>query len=310
MSHLGGHDRTRSSILVRSAYSHNTRVRYEAALRGFLEWIRQHNYDAHDNDEIDALLMEYLDDLYLRGGGKQAAINTVFGLIMHIPALRTRLPTARLALRGWEKLRPSESYPPLTWELTVVIAIQMLRAGRRPEAVATVLAFDCYLRISEMVGLLVGDVVDTGDHRLGAVYRGVACRLRHTKTGPNQWVEVEDAAVRTLLLSLKRGSRRDKIFGFTAGSYRRLFKRVCAGLGLSSGYVPHSLRHGGATRDFLSGRPLEDILVRGRWASTKSARRYIQGGRSMLLATEVPPAIAEVGCVLASDLLASFSLAQ
>ena len=271
MSHHAGQGRTRSSALVRSAYSRNTRSRYDMALRGFLEWITDHNHDAHDFDEIDALLTEYLDDLYLRGGGKQAAINTVFGLIMHIPALRTRLPTARLALRGWEKLRPSESYPPLTWELTVVIAVQMLRAGRRPEAVATVLAFDCYLRISEMVALRVGDVVDSGDHRLGAVYRGVACRLRYTKTGPNQWVEVEDAAVQTLLLGLKRGSRRDKIFGFTAGSYRSLFKRVCAGLGLSSGYVPHSLRHGGATRDFLSGRPLEDILVRGRWASTKSA---------------------------------------
>ena len=100
MSHHAGQGRTRSSALVRSAYSRNTRSRYDMALRGFLEWITDHNHDAHDFDEIDALLTEYLDDLYLRGGGKQAAINTVFGLIMHIPALRTRLPTARLALRG------------------------------------------------------------------------------------------------------------------------------------------------------------------------------------------------------------------
>ena len=310
MSHHAGQGRTRSSALVRSAYSRNTRSRYDMALRGFLEWITDHNHDAHDFDEIDALLTEYLDDLYLRGGGKQAAINTVFGLIMHIPALRTRLPTARLALRGWEKLRPSESYPPLTWELTVVIAVQMLRAGRRPEAVATVLAFDCYLRISEMVALRVGDVVDSGDHRLGPCVprRGLSASL-HQDWAQSMGGSGRRGGANFVARPQARVSAGQNLC-FTAGSYRSLFKRVCAGLGLSSGYVPHSLRHGGATRDFLSGRPLEDILVRGRWASTKSARRYIQGGRSMLLATEVPPAIAEVGCVLASDLLASFSLAQ
>ena len=50
--------------------------------------------------------------------------------------------------------------------------------------------------------------------------------------------------------------------------------------------------------------------MRGRWASTKSARRYIQAGRAMLLATEVPVDVAEVGSTLAHDLLLSFSLAQ
>ena len=81
-------------------------------------------------------------------------------------------------------------------------------------------------------------------------------------------------------------------------------------LGLSSLYVVHSLRHGGATRDHLRGRPLEDILMRGRWASTKSARRYVQAGRSLLLATKVPRRIVELGTIIASDLIHTFSLPQ
>src|SRR5690349_2648427 len=43
------------------------------------------------------------------------------------------------------------------------------------------------------------------------------------------------------------------------------FKSTCAALGLSERYVPHSLRHGGATRLHLQGVSIEDILLRGRW---------------------------------------------
>jgi len=39
---------------------------------------------------------------------------------------------------------------------------------------------------------------------------------------------------------------------------------VCRELGLSAAYVPHSLRHGGATRLHMAGVPLDDILMRGR----------------------------------------------
>ena len=57
-------------------------------------------------------------------------------------------------------------------------------------------------------------------------------------------------------------------------------------------YVPHSLRHGGATCDYLyaGGESLEDILFRGRWASMKSTRQYIQQGPALMAAasTRIP----------------------
>ena len=43
---------------------------------------------------------------------------------------------------------------------------------------------------------------------------------------------------------------------------------------------------------------LEDILQRGRWASTKSARHHIQAGRSLLLSMTVPPKMARWGATL------------
>ena len=40
--------------------------------------------------------------------------------------------------------------------------------------------------------------------------------------------------------------------------------------------VFYSLRRGGATWDFLSYQSMERTLLRGRWASTSSARVYLQ----------------------------------
>jgi hypothetical protein len=39
---------------------------------------------------------------------------------------------------------------------------------------------------------------------------------------------------------------------------------------------------------------MEDIMLRGRWESNKTSRRYIQSGKALLLAAKVPAAVAEV----------------
>ena len=303
--------RRADNFLIEAAFAPSTVRRYTAAVRAFLEWIFDNNYQLSSTSEVDELLLEYLHDFYLAGGSKGAANNVVYGIIMLLPGVRHRIPSSRLALRGWSRLHPPQSYPPLTWELAVVIGVQMTRSGHFAEGLATVLGFHCYLRLGEICNLRVSDVADSGDARVGCEYRGMALRLRTTKTGPNQWVEVKDAAVIALLRQRLSGRRSGTFaFGFSASSYRRLFKAVLSNLGLRSSYVPHSLRHGGATRDHLLGASLEHVLMRGRWASTKSARHYIQAGRAMLLANDVPRPVADLGTLFASDLVSSFSLAQ
>ena len=95
-----------------------------------------------------------------------------------------------------------------------------------------------------------------------------------------------------------------------ASAFYRHFKHACADLGLSKSYVPHSLRHGGATHDFLRGLSLEDILHIGRWASIKSARHYVQEGRALLLSTSVPRDISALSRVLVPRILLAMSLTQ
>ena len=78
--------------------------------------------------------------------------------------------------------------------------------------------------------------------------------LRQTKTGPNQFVTVVDRSVDSLLRSLLVGLRRDDhVFGFTQAALGRSIRAVCGLHGLSQRYVPHSLRHGGATALHLAG---------------------------------------------------------
>ena len=115
---------------------------------------------------------------------------TFYGIVMLRPRLKRELPSAAAALAGWKRLRPGESWPPITWELAVLVATCMARWSYGRHAVGCLLAFDCMLRGGELIGLRKSDVAVASDLRMGAEYRGMSLRLRHTKTGPNQWVEV------------------------------------------------------------------------------------------------------------------------
>lgn len=302
-------------FLIQSSVSSGTVHKYTRAVRAFISWCDENSYDINSDEEMDELLTLYFHDMYQNnnGGGRSLADDTFWGILKFRPRYHDKLHCAYASLRGWARLQPGTSYPPLTWELTVMIAATMAANGYHRHAVACVLAFDCFLRVGELVNIRVADIATTADRRIGAEYRGVAIRLRTTKTGSNQWVQVHDKQVQQLLLSLRRdnGGRGgdNNIFGFSASSFRSVFKQACACLRLSSRYVPHSLRHGGATRWHLLGRSVDDILIRGRWASTNSARRYIQAGRALLLTVDVAPALIATARTLTRDLVRSLTLA-
>ena len=207
-------------------------------------------------------------------------------------------------------IAPSQSHPPLTWPICVALAATMTKSGHFEMGVATLLAFDCYLRISEHLQLLVGDVALANDPRLGGALNQTlgAIRFAKAKTGKNQWVTIRNTEILQLLSVLMQGKAiKDKVFGFTESAYRYIWKKSLSALGLAHiGYVPHSTRHGGATADDLAGISLENIVMRGRWKSTESARIYIQSGRALLLTIQSPAAVHELGTQLSMKLFANF----
>jgi hypothetical protein len=287
----------RKTFLLRAATSVSTRRRYTEALILFLTWLEDAGEDPASPRELDECLAEWCHELYILKGGncRSHAENAYSACIHFLPFLKGQFHVTSLALRGWRRLKPSVSYPPMTLDVAAVVAAHMLFSGRRDLAIATLLAHHCYLRVGELTSIKIRDVADKQDSRLGSAFSGVAIRLPSTKTGQNQWVEVRSSAIQSLLRAEVDRARSKCLFNFGASTYRKHFKSTCASLGLSNNYVPHSLRHGGATHDHLSGVPLEEILRRGRWASTKSARHYIQSGRALLLTTAVPQPVSELG---------------
>lgn len=304
-------------FLLEAGYTAKTKKDYINAVNEFLSWCDDHGLEADDYYELDDLLSDFMHHVYIerKSKGRHLCANALNGICMLLPRARGQLVVASRILLRWGKAHPSVAYPPLTWELAVTIAVQMIVSGYHRFAVATVLAFDCLMRLNEFMGLRGEDVVDggaAGEHRLGMEYRKMAIRIRRAKTGQNQSVEVDDPDVAQIVrVALKGKAAGGFLFGGPreSGAYYRVFKACCAELGLSQAYVPHSLRHGGATRLHLRGVPIDDILQRGRWEATKSARRYIQSTKAIAIGTSVPDHLKSMSATLSKDVARSFACA-
>lgn len=317
-------------MLLLAPYAESTFIRYRSSTRTFLKWCKLQQLPAVSTvDHLDELVARFIQRKFdERGGvGFNNAANLVHGLVMFMPRLKGRLPLSNRSLLGWRKLRPPQPHPPLTRPLACAIAVELARMGMMRYAVATLLAFDALLRVNEFMNLRVEDVILPDDRRLGAIkpldassdskaaYTGAAIRLRFTKTGTEQFVTIRDKDVIFLLRLAMQGLKPwDYLFPASsadrAASFRRAFSKARDNLRLDKRFVPHSLRHGGATYLKLCGWSVDDIRERGRWKATDSAFHYIQSGRALLLVTRVPPHLLLAAETLGENVLASLSIAQ
>ena len=305
-------------FLLEGNYTKDTKRRYKMAVSEFVRWCCDRGFDDwYSIGSLDDSLVDYCHWWYLGGNGanilgkgRQKMVNTVYGIYMLQPRLRNLLKGSEAALRGWVRMHPPVARPPLSWDVSVAISIQLLRIGRKDMALATLVMFDGLLRISECINIKKKHVSYPGDVRFSGVFNKFGIALAKTKTGANQWAELRMLQVKQLLQdhlgSLPHANSR--IFGFSADHYRNYFKSACASLGLRDIYRPHSLRHGGATYLNLCGYSIEQILLIGRWLSNKSARHYIQSGRAILLRTDVPLRIIQFGKCFSSHLPFIWSL--
>src|SRR6185312_13427700 len=273
--------------LLQAGYAKSTTKKYHTAVRDFYGWCKTTTENPCDVEQLDECLADYFHVMYeeREGKGKQKARDTLYGIEMYLPRVKGQLLIAGRVVNRWNKLHVAESYPPLTWDLAALVGVHMATTGHFRFGVGAVLAFDCLLRCGELCNLRREDVAFPKDRRMGVEYKITTLSIRVAKTGRNQSVTVADPEVVTLLRHVVTATKPGGLL-FPGGSsrFRDAFKRACSELGLSPKYVPHSLRHGGATRLYLKDVKVEDIMVRGRWASSKSARTYIQASRAVLMA--------------------------
>jgi integrase len=260
---------------------------------------------------LDRLLAVYIQHSFDTASPFTYAAHALHAVVYHRPDVKSQLYISRQCLKGWERVKTTASHPPLTWELTVAIACWLARAGFHAPAVAMLVAFDCYLRVGELTRIRLRDVVMPSDARMGDAHTGMAVCLARTKTGLNQSVALHRPAVAAVLCgwiqsiqSLSGPDANPVIFPFSADRLRHLMRTACVHLGVGhTAYVPHSLRHGGATADFLLSGSIERVQFRGRWKSMESVRTYVQTARALLAAQAVPATLNALGKQLSAELV-------
>ena len=304
MTDLSGPRRRR---LADRVIKEETLVKYnENALR-FQEWMRESGYTCNvrvieELDEALALWVEKMFDMDPSRRNRTKCVYAQCGLQHHRPALRKCLPATARVLKGWDIAAPTEQHAPMPEELMFCVVAQLCTQSKHDMALCVWLTFHCCLRASEAVSIKMEDIFippegDRRQHRSGI-------RLRKTKTGLNQSVKILDPHLRTALRRYMAGRPRDgRLFGFSQWTLARQVRSVLVGFGLQDKFVPlHSLRHGGATLDYMRGvMPFEDIQTRGRWLHPNTCKRYLQVGSSLMHALRLPSEITIVGDRLASD---------
>lgn len=244
----------------------------------------------------DRLLCHYVHKLYVQGGRSKSlrakATQAVYGVVMDRPRLRGKLVESERALVGWARRHPSESQPPMSWNMTCLLATKLFGQGHWEVAAAAILSHDCILRPMDIVRLRVSRV----SPRTGTAGAS-ALSLWNTKTQRYEWVALKRPEAEVVLkLALERARRlgRSSLLGLSYTRYYRRFKAGVAALGFPE-FKPYSVRHGAVTAASLDqNMTYMDIAIRGRWKSMKSCRTYVQSGRALMLENKRPDRVKEL----------------
>lgn len=260
---------------------------------------------------MDNALKIYLAYLYDSNHSRSAAEKAFCAVLFFRPDVKGSLHYSAAMLKGWKKLQPSESKPPFTWPIVVLLASTMASYGYFDAGLATLLGFECLLRISELSNFRTSDVIRQDNRLVGPAERTVL-RIRKAKTGLEQSVSIWNDDVNHLLLThldRKRRSSKAKLFVFTGPQYRSIVESCLTALELDHlGFTPHSLRHGGATQMLRQQHSVSSIYVRGRWSPTSTAiLTYLQQAAAASLDLEVTDAHIEQANTILSDFRARMS---
>lgn len=236
-----------------------SRLAYKNAFDKFLLYskLTLDKFMTTDPSHVDLMLAAFIQHSYDEDSSFVYASHALNAVAFYRPTVKLHLLNSRQCLRGWERTRSSKSHPPLTWEMTVLIACTLSKSGYVAHAIAMLLGFDCYLRVSELTSIRKNNIVLPNDARMGQAETNMAVILPRTKTGLNQSIIIQRECVKQLLClwlqsrTLHTAPATALVFAFTPASLRNLMQVTCSSLGIPP-YVPHSLRHGGASHDYLT----------------------------------------------------------
>jgi len=278
-----------------------SRRRYASAVTAFLQFVQSWGERLESSDDMDYWLAMYAHHAHASNLASRGQVEKALAGLEHwLPEVKP-LRLSRRCLRGWHRLEPPQPAAPIPRDLAFSCAALAALRGYVDCAIAMLLAYDAWMRISEVAGLRARDVVDSRAQH-DPVGQCVAVYLPTAKTGRRQAVAIACPETATLVAAWAAARLQ------LAGPNALLFPdqpALRAGLAASLAAFPdvearglhftwHSFRHGGASRAFRAGMLLADIMTRGRWAATTSAQHYLQAGRQLLLGIALPAEASEL----------------
>ena len=186
----------------------------------------------------------------------------------------------------------------------------MIHRGKSLHAIAVLVSLSGYLRPTDMDSLLVKELI-APQLIASPTFMNWALVLHSSESGTigktgdrDENIILDDSVCKTfdkVFQKITTGvDKNEKLFPFTQMSFNNEIRQSVARLGLTRvGFVPYSLRHSGASGDFLDKtRTLQDVQFRGRWRSDESLKRYCKSSLAQAAAAEVPTAVLQWGAML------------
>ena len=261
--------------LIIHAVDDATNLLYAKSVMPFLMECRRHRVPfatLHDRDKAMGRFLE--DQCYVNHGSVNAGKSAFFGFLHIFEEHRDQMPIARRALKAWERMAEGGEGGPMAKETVAVIFLKLLAGGWFLEAIVVILSFDCFLREQDWEMLIKSDVAIDNTGRTALLF-GVRERGQKVKTGTNHGVIVEhDLARRLLHAALEGLDQADRVFPFSAQSFRKVWWAALRDLSLEHCGPPHNLRHSGAAHFVEQGGDIELCRRRGRWLAASSVQRY------------------------------------
>ena len=271
-----------------------TAAGYLTAILAFKRWIVA---TGHMSAPLDLAAARYVAWCHESGEVSKGQVSHLLcGVIKICPRFKKLgvLDEAWVAMQGWSRLAPTQSYLPVPQGVAFGCAMELRQRGQPGAAAAILTAFDGYLRSTDCCCLQCKDVAFRGDARLLNPATLAAVCLRYSKAQRDQWVTIRCVhAVAGLRLATAGKHPNDLVFGLRGDQLLALFKQAQVWLGYDvPPYRIHGLRGGGATHDRINDAlSFLEIQLRGRWSGRKITLHYIHEAQAMLLQLDFPEAV-------------------
>ena len=252
-----------------------TRTRYRRMVLLFFDHLTLYAIRTPRNlSDLDYEASEFVNHLWQEGEPIGWAGNFLSGLQRFFPAAKRHLPTAWQYHSNWAStILPNRAVPFTSLQIRGLAGL-CIRISRPDFAVILLVGFICLLRTGEMV-CLAWEQITLLENSL------VVVALFNTKTNKrkrgSESVIFDDPVIRKLIVSTRRGRYTGPVLTTPPASFRQCFALLLDFFGMSAmGYLPYSVRRGGATWHFQTYGSMSKTCLHGRWSAEKTARLYIE----------------------------------